>query len=148
MFLNTTNFGDIEIKEEDIITFDDGLPGFESMQKFIIVNSEEENSPFSWLQSVESGSLAFVIINPVFYKKDYTVTVDDLTVSSLGIEKPEDVAVYSIVVVPEDVTKISVNLKAPLVINTKNKKGKQVILDTREYNVRHYILEELQKQEA
>lgn len=146
MLLNTANFGELEVKEDEVIIFEDGLPGFESIKKFIIINTDEENSLFSWLQSLENPNLAFVIINPVYFRKDYLVTIDDVTISSLKIEAQEDVAIYSIVVVPKDVSKISANLKAPLIINLKNKKGKQVILDNGEYHVRHYILEELQKQ--
>jgi flagellar assembly factor FliW len=146
MFVNTVNFGELEIKEEDILTFEDGLPGFESMQKYIIVSSEDGNPTFNWLQSVENPKLAFVIIDPAFFRKDYTVDIDDLTINSLGIITEEDVSIFSIVVVPEEVSRISANLKAPLIINLKTKKGKQVILDNDEYHVRHYIMEELRKQ--
>lgn len=146
MLLHTTNFGDIEINDENIISFEEGLPGFESLNRFIIINNEGDNSPFSWLQSVENGDLAFVIMNPLVFLKDYTVTIDDFMVNSLEIEKPEDVMIYSVVVIPEEVSEISANLKAPIIINTKNKKGKQVILDNSEYHVRHYIMEELRKQ--
>lgn len=148
MLLNTKHFSEIEINDDEIITFEGGLPGFESEDKLAFVKNPDEESPFLWLQSIKTADLAFVIINPVFFRKDYTVTIEDSLVSDLKIENPEDVLVYAIVVVPEEVSKITANLKAPLIINTKNKKGKQVILDTNEYHVRHYILEELQKQEG
>lgn len=146
MLISTSNFGEIDIKDEDIICFKEGLPGFESMSKFILLQSDMEDSPFSWLQSIESSNLSFVIINPIYFRKDYVVPLDDMTVSSLGIEAQEDVAIFTIVVVQEDISKLSANLKAPLVINIKNKRGKQVILDNSEYHVRHYIVEELRRQ--
>lgn len=148
MLLKTKNFGEIEINEENQFTFEEGLPGFESMRRFALVSNPEEDSPFCWLQSVEDPELAFVMINPLYFRSDYSVEIDDATVKSLQIERKEDVALYSIVVVPEDVSKISANLKAPLLLNTRNRKGRQVILDTNEYHVRHYILEEFQKQGA
>ncbi len=66
MKLNTKNFGKIEIKEEDIIYFPDGILGFEEEKQFVIINNEDEQNPFHWLQSVQNPELAFVIINPFF----------------------------------------------------------------------------------
>jgi len=147
MRLDTKHFGVIEIEEEGIIDFPEGLPGFEDVKKYILI-CKDEGSPFKWLQSVDQPKLAFAVVDPFLIRKDYDIVLDNATLDSLEIENAEDVLVYSIVVVPEDVSKISMNLKAPIVINTKNRKGAQVILDTDEYGVRHYILEELRRQEV
>jgi len=144
MILKTRHFGELDINESDIIEFSRGIPGFETVKQFILINHEEENSPFKWLQSVDSPRLAFVLINPFAVKRDYEIELDDETLNELEIKNESDVEVYSIVVVPEDMNKMTMNLQAPVVINWRTRKGKQVILDTDRYGVRHYVLEELQ----
>ena len=148
MLLQTKHFGEIEIAENSIIRFDSGLPGFELLKEYILIGSEDETSPFKWLQCVNEPQMAFAVANPFLITKDYDFVLSDEASSRLGIKKVEDIAVYVIVVVPEDYKKISMNLKAPLIINIKNSKGEQIILDTDKYTVRHYILEELRRQEV
>lgn len=158
MLLNTRHFGEIEIDERDVITFDEGIPGFTHVRKFIILDTEntedrevdekESQSPFRWLQCVDDPDLAFVIVNPFEFKPDYEVELSIEVTKLLKIEKEEDVALYAIVVVPEDITRMTMNLQAPLVINVKSKKGVQTILNTEKYSVRHYIMDEIARQEV
>lgn len=147
MILQTKYFGDLDINECDIIQFSHGLPGFEKVRKFILIDNEEEGSPFKWLQGVSEPKPAFVIIDPFAIKKDYEINLNDEVLKELEIKEAEAVSVYCIVVVPDDISKMTVNLQAPVIINTVSKKGRQLILDTDRYGVRHYILEELQGRE-
>jgi flagellar assembly factor FliW len=148
MLLHTKHFGKIEIAANNILRFESGIPGFELLKDFILLNNEDDNSPFKWLQCVNEPQMAFVVADPFAIVKDYTFNLPDEAVHELGIVHEKDVAVYSVVVVPDDTTKISVNLKAPIIINVKNKKAAQIILDTDKYTVRHYILDELRRQEV
>lgn len=148
MLLKTKHFGEIEIEENNVLKFDNGLPGFEPCKKYILLKNGDEASPFKWLQCVDHPELAFAVADPFPIVRDYDFELDDECAKSLGIEKSEDVAVYVIVVVPEDYKKMSMNLKAPLIINSRNNKGAQIILDTGKYTVRHYILDELHRQEV
>ncbi len=148
MLIKTRNFGEIDVDREKILFFEEGIPGFENVKQFILLDTDDAESPFKWLQSVDSPELAFAVVNPFMILRSYDFEIDDNTVEALEIEKPEDVLVYSIVVVPEDVSKMTMNLKAPVLINSRNRKGMQVVLDTDKYGVRHYILEELQRQEV
>ncbi|MDR5659773.1 flagellar assembly protein FliW [Serpentinicella sp. ANB-PHB4] len=143
MKITTKNFGEIEINEKSVIDFIDGIPGFDHLKKFVLIENPEEDMQFHWLQSVDDGDVAFVVINPFLFKPDYDFEISENTIIKLQLEDPKDVAIYSIVVVPEDLTKMTANLAAPIVINTKNKKGKQVLLDSDKYSKRHYIMEEL-----
>lgn len=147
MLLKTKHFGEMQIKDTSIIDFGNGIPGFENVKRYTIIDNEEEGSPFKWLQGVDNTDLAFVIVDPFAIKKNYEVKLDDETLKSLDIKQADTVAVYSIVVVPEDINKMTMNLQAPLIVNTANNKAKQLILDTDRYGVRHYILEELQGRE-
>lgn len=148
MLLNTRHFGEIKVDEENIVSFAEGLPGFEQLHRYIVIDNSDEESPFGWLQCIDEPELAFAVVNPFAIMKDYDIQLPDYVAESLGIEKPEDVAVYSIVVVPDDISKTSMNLKAPVVVNNLNKKGVQIVLDTDKYSVRHYIVEELRRQEV
>ncbi len=145
MLLNTRHFGQMEIEEKGIIEFPEGIPGFENAKKFALLASTEEGSPFQWLQGVDNTELAFVVIDPKVFKPDYSVDVDDDEVEILKIKDVEKVIVLTIIVVPEDITKMTANLKAPVLINTENNRGKQVILDKGDYELKHYVLQELRQ---
>ena len=145
MQLNTKCFGEIEIDEKGIITFPEGIPGFEDVKKFVMLGSTEENSPFQWLQSVDNTDLAFVVIDPKHFKPDYVVDVNDADIAVLDIHNVDKVLVLTVVVIPEDITKMTTNLRAPVLINTENNRGKQVIQENGEYQIRHFIMEELRK---
>lgn len=148
MILETKHFGKIEIREEDIIVFEEGIPGFEDIHRYGMISNEDPESPFCWIQAIEKPELAFALVNPFAIKKDYEFELSDESVSALGIEEPSQVAVYSIVVVPEDIKRISMNLKAPIIVNMNNKKAAQIILNSDKYTVRHFIMDELQNQEV
>lgn len=147
MILQTKYFGELNIEEEDIYSFERGIPGFEGVRKYILIDNEEPDSPFKWLQGVDEPKPAFVIVDPFVVRKDYEINLNDEILEELDIKKAEDVSVFCIVVVPEDVSKMTVNLQAPLVLNNACHMGRQLILDTDRYGVRHYILEELQGRE-
>lgn len=148
MFIETTHFGKIEIDQADILNFEEGIIGFEDVKQFGIIDSEDPESPFKWIQAIDKPELAFALVDPFKIKKDYDFDLKDEAVGYLGVKDASELMVFSIVVVPEDIKKISMNLKAPLIINRTNNKAAQIILDTDEYTVRHFILDELQKQEV
>lgn len=145
MLLKTKNFGEINIEEDKILTFPEGIPGFEELTKYVIIQNPDESMPFQWLQSLENGELTFVIINPFIFKSDYDFQIPQHIVEKLDIKQPEDINVFNIVIIPEDIGKMTANLQAPIIINTKNNKGKQIILDNTNYQTKHYILEEIKK---
>lgn len=148
MVLDTRHFGTIEVEENDIINFEFGIPGFNELKKFAILGETEKETPFKWLQSIESNDLAFVIIDPLTFRKDYSFDVDDNSAEYLEIDEAEEILVYSIVTIPEDITKMTANLRAPIIINAKKNKGAQVVLEDEKFKFKHLILEELQKQEV
>ena len=146
MVLETKNFGEVEIKEEDIIFFEYGIPGFESMTKFVILGkTDAPDDPFLWLQSTENPNLAFVIMNPRDLVFDYEAEIDMFTANLLKIKDENDALIYCIVTVPQDISKISINLKAPVIINAKENRGCQVVLENEKYKFKHLITEEFVK---
>lgn len=139
MKIKTANFGEINIAEEKIIHFQEGIPAFEDEKEFVIILNEDKENPFHWLQSVKNSELSFVILNPFEIFSDYDILLPETAINKLNIEKEEDVIIYSMVVVPEDMIKMTTNLLGPIVINTKEMLGKQVILDDERYSTKHFI---------
>lgn len=135
-------FGEIEIDKETIIDFPEGLLGFEDEKEFTIINTQEEEAPFLWLQSINSPELVFVIMNPFFAFPDYEIKIPKSVQEKLEIESEKDVVIYSILVVPEDMEKMTANLLGPIIINTRKNLGKQVILDDDRYSTKHYVFQQ------
>ncbi|HHT89255.1 MAG TPA: flagellar assembly protein FliW [Clostridiales bacterium] len=146
MLVRTKHFGEVDLNEDKIINFDQGILGFEDNKKYAIIydNESGERPDITWLQNLEEPALAIPVISPFIIKPDYNPTVEDAQLSSLGELTPENLVVLVSVTVPNDIKKISVNLKAPFVINADTKKGCQVIADNADYEVKHYIYEKLQ----
>jgi Uncharacterized protein conserved in bacteria len=145
MKITTKYFGELEVREDKAYSFPEGIPGFENEKNFIIIENEDENSPFQWLQSTRNPDLAFVTIDPFKVITDYEVEIPEDEVESLKIQDIADVLLLAIVVVPEDFSKISANLLAPIIMNAKNHTAKQVTMNTNKYKVRQYIIDELRK---
>ena len=113
-----------------------GILGFEQMKEYLLIANPEEQ-PFRWLQVKDNPSLAFVVLDPFFVAPDYRPDIPDPDVEFLGIDSPEDVALFNIVTLhgPNSAT---INLKGPVVINRSTGVGKQVILNNAsEYSVQH-----------
>lgn len=128
MILSTKHLGEIEYQQENIITFHDGLPGFETQKHFIIVLSSEIDFPFHYLQSIDNENIAFVITNPFLYVPDYDFEVPDDIVHKLSIGDLSELSIYSITTIPDEVENTTINLAAPVVVNNSNNEAAQVIL--------------------
>ena len=144
MNFKTTRFGDIEVKDADIVLLPAGLIGFPELKKYVLLDHDKE-SPFKWLQSLDDGAIAFVLINPLLFKPDYLVEVTEAEVSDLELENEEDAIISVIITMPSNPQNMTANLKAPLVFNLKNRRGKQIILNNAEYTTRHNIMDEVKK---
>jgi len=142
MKIATNRFGTLEISEDEIILFKEGLLGFEDYHKYIVLNAED-GSPFRWLQSVEDGNLAFVIIEPLSFMFEYDIEIPDDDQEALSLERAEDVVIYAIVSIPENPQDMTANLQGPIIINKKTRVGRQSISLNPEWHVRHKILDEL-----
>ena len=130
--------GKMMYKNDEIIYFEKGIPGFDNLKKYII-KEVENDSPFNILQSVEDKDIGFIIIPPFFIHNDYEIKLSEEIIEKLNIENQEDVLLYSIVTLNSKVEDITANLKAPLVINIKNKKGEQYIIDKEKYSIKEKI---------
>ncbi|WP_242517930.1 flagellar assembly protein FliW [Halobacillus sp. GSS1] len=134
--IETKYFGEIEIEKKDCIEFPEGLPGFESYHTFVLLPVEELGTYFA-LQSVEEAGLSLIVTNPYHFYKDYEF---DISEKDLGIEHPENVAVFNVVTLRDPFENSTLNLQAPIVMNTVKRTAKQLILNQPEYKTKHPLI--------
>lgn len=144
MKINTTRFGELEVDKKDIITFTEGLLGFESLKRFFIVDPGDQTL-ILWFQSIDDEATAFPIIEPKIFKPEYIVKLLPAELNSLNLESVNDASIYSILTIPKVVTEMSANLKAPIVINNVSKTARQIVLQDSKLEVKCQMYKELKK---
>lgn len=147
MLIKTKCFGEVDITEEKVITFDEGLLGFEEYKRFTLLynNEDGKKANVSWLQSMDEEKLAFPVITPFIVKEDYQPVINETLLQDLGDLDEENTLVLLTMSVPKDLTKMTANLKAPLVINSDMRKGVQAIVENQDYLVKFPIYDILQQ---
>jgi flagellar assembly factor FliW len=146
MQVETSRFGTLEIDETAIITFPDGLPGFEAHRRFAFVPHRmpdpDKPSPFVWFQSLEDGRLAFLITNPLTFFPDYEPVLSASDRNALAADEDgAALSIYALLTVPSgNPSGITANLLAPLVINTANLRARQVIVNDDRFGLRHRLI--------
>ena len=141
MILKTKLHGDIEYKEEDILTFNKGILGFDNLKQFIIADLED-CEPFKLFHSLENDELGIVVVSPYEFFQDYQFELTNEVVKNLKINKPDDVNVFTTVTLNSDSKKITTNLQGPIIINEVNKLGEQMIIDNAKYKVKEPLIRE------
>lgn len=136
--------GTVEVDEKQLVTFPDGIMGFEQYKKYALINSEYE--PFIWLQSLDDANLAFLLVDPFLICSEYEADIDDASLKHIGIQSPEDLVVMTIVTIPSDGSAITANFLGPIVINRKNNKCIQVVLNDSRWTTKFDIVSSLKKQ--
>jgi flagellar assembly factor FliW len=126
--VNTSRFGSLAIQEEALLTFPTGLIGFPEQKRYVILDHDRE-VPFKWLQSVDDGRLAFVVMDPLLVRPDYQLGLDPQALADLGASGEEEVIVLVILTIPSaNPRQVTANLRGPLVVNPHSRRGRQVIL--------------------
>ena len=123
----TRDFDEIEVTEKDIITFTNGIFAFEQYSRYILISPLGNGKCPVWLQSVDNPGLCFIMFDPFEFCRNYRVTADEGDLSAIDITDEKDAAFYVIAVIPEDHMEATVNLKSPIIINSKNNKAVQII---------------------
>lgn len=138
MKLQNDFLGEVEYTEDDIVTFIEGILGFDKYNEFVYISNPDPMFPFGWLQSTESSDVSFIVTNPFLFVSDYDFDLPDTIIEKLGIHDIKDVTILSMVVIPEDPQETTINLKSPVVVNNTTRQAKQVILDE-DYTMKHKI---------
>lgn len=149
MKINTRIFGEIDIDEQKIIHFVNGIIGFPDMKDFTLIFDEEKKDEKSiiWLQSLDDVGFAMPLMNPLIVNPKYDPTVEDELLQPLGTLKPENTMCLVTVTIPRNIEQISINLKAPIIINADERKASQLIIED-DLPVKYPIYEFLAKKEG
>jgi flagellar assembly factor FliW len=131
--------GEMQYEENNIITFNKGIPGFNKLKKFILLDLQEYE-PFKLLQSFEDNEISLIVTSPYEFFNEYEIKLSDETIKNLKIDSPEQVTILTTVTLNSDVKKITTNLQGPIVINTSNNLGEQIILDDSKYKVKSPLM--------
>ncbi len=139
MRIQTSRFGEINIDPERILHFPRGIPGFENIKRYLLIEYKE--GKFNWLQAVDDPELAFIVCDPLIFAINYKVPKSIL--KTLAIPDESDLAILLIVRVDRSNNKVIPHVQAPLVFNSRTKKGMQWVLDKKDMESRVEFAEEL-----
>ncbi|MGN0482614.1 MAG: flagellar assembly protein FliW [Lachnospiraceae bacterium] len=146
--IETRLFGTISVEDDKIITFEDGIIGFPDLKHFTLIHdAEKEDGSIMWLQSCEEPAMALTVVDPTILAPDYQPEVSEEALKPLGDLTPFNTFVLTTLTVPHDITQMSMNQKAPLIINSDTNKACQIILDG-DYEVKHKIYDRLKEKKA
>lgn len=138
MKIQTTRFGNIEINEASVIDAPEGILGFESCRRFVLLE-DRPDSRFKWLQALDQPDTAFIVVNPMDFFPDYEVTITDEQADSLYLRDAADAVMLTTVTVGREPDSITTNLMGPIVINAKALHARQIVLDDERYGAKHVI---------
>lgn len=142
MVVQTGRFGQVEISTDEIISVPSGILGFPEDHNFCLVDSGDDTL-ILWLQSLSNPHLAFPVLEPKIFKNDYIVRLSAAELRELKLASIKDASVFTILTIPSPMTEMTANLKAPIVINIKEKIAKQVVLQENDQPIKHPMFKEL-----
>jgi flagellar assembly factor FliW len=139
MVIRTLNFGEIEVPEEKILHFKEGLPGFAQIQRYVLLDLASVK-PFVYLQAIGEPPIAFLLVDPRLVEPGYQYRLAPSDLDDVGVSEASEACVYVVATIPANPEDATVNLMAPIVVNEKLRRGKQVIMLESPYSVRHPML--------
>jgi len=137
MKIKTTRFGPVDVDENRIIVFPEGLLGFPENNRYVLLQTNDEGT-FFWLQSVERPELAFVVCDPLLFVPDYRVPVKPEEFRTIDLK---DLSSAQVFIIANKVDRtLTGNLQGPIVINAANRHGLQLVLSEKKYSTRHPLI--------
>ena len=131
MKVTTRLFGEVDIEDEKIIRLENGIVGFPDLKQFTLIfdTEKEGGTSLMWFQSLDEPQFAMPVVNPVDIVPEYDPTVNDDMLSGMGEFTQDNMYVLVTIKVPRDITQMTVNLKAPIIINADTRRGGQIIVE-------------------
>jgi len=142
VIVKTGRFGQITVGDGERVRLPQGLLGFPELKEYCLVDPGDDTL-ILWLQSIENPDIAFPVLEPKVFRPEYSARLSAAELRELKLDNVNHSAVFSILTIPEDVTQMTVNLKAPIVVNLKEQLAKQVVLQENEYSIKHLMFKEL-----
>lgn len=133
--IETTRFGTVAITEEHVIRFEDGIIGFPALKEYVLIESPAMPLVL-WLQAVGNAEIAFPVAEPWFFKRDYKIAMNEADKHTLRYTEGDALKTFLILTIPEDMSKMTVNMRAPLVLNINQSTGTQAVLQDKTLEVR------------
>jgi len=131
-------FGPLTYADEDVIEFPWGLPGFVDHRRFLVLALDGQE-PYLWLQSLDDLNVALPIVDPWQIFPDYKPSLPYYARAALELDDPADFVIYCVVICTAGAEELTMNLLAPVVINLKRRRARQVMLEGSPYSVRQPI---------
>ena len=142
MEIQTTKFGVVEVNEQSVFRFVEPIIGYNDLTDYVIIQ-HDENSPFKWLQSTQDPDLTFPVTTAAFFSIDYVFEISDEDAEKIELESPEELIVLNIATIPsENPQSATLNLLAPIIINSNNKMAMQLILVNSNYSTKTRLFQE------
>ena len=136
MLVQSTRFGELDVAEEQIMDFPEGLLGFPDEKKFALMEYKPE-SPFYILQSMADPDLTFLMINPFAFFNDYEFTMDDALMAEIGVTADNPPTVFNIATVRDKIENMTVNLAGPVLVNMRDRKAAQWVIEKTQFPTRY-----------
>ena len=124
----TERFGEITVESDEIIDLPDGLVGFVSVDQVVLIPVDEDGL-FFWMQAVTDPAVAFLVLTPWPMFPDYEPEIADADQATLELEDAGEALVFCLLTSHDGPRRFTANLLGPIVVNTRNRRGRQVVLD-------------------
>ena len=144
MQIQTSRFGSVTVKDEDVLNFPEGLLGFNELRRFVLLDDPTDEI-FAWLQSCEEPGVAFPLLEPELFSPNYVVHLTKHDLEALSIQGIREIRSFAIITIPNDPTQMTANLKAPIVINVAKRIARQCVLQDNSLAIREPIFTRLQQ---
>ncbi len=138
--LHSPYLGTIPFEGDSVISMPEGLIGFPGLKRFLLLEHGKD-MPFLWFHSIDEPHIAFMVMDPLLIRPDYRISVREREIRDIGGVRKEDLIILAIVTIKDDHPRITVNLKAPVIIDIKTRKGKQILLEEDTYPLRYPVLD-------
>lgn len=136
--IQSSRFGEMAIAADSVIEFPQGLIGFPEHRRYVMF---DHKAPFAWLHSTEDKDLAFVVIDGSRFAAHFDMPAP-FNNRETDLKEDDEYAILIVVTVRSDPKLTTANLKAPLFVNLRNRKGTQIIYDDPKYPTRHSLWSE------
>lgn len=140
--VKTSRFNEIVVEPGEVVHVQGGLLGFSGLERFVLINNPEQ-APFMWLQCIDDGELAFVVVDPFIFFPGYKIAAKRDDLEPIGISRIDEATILTIVTIPMNPRDITANLRGPLVFNVEKREGKQLVLIDDRYHTKHYLLHDI-----
>jgi len=141
MEFNTTLFGKIDVSDDKILEFPQGILGFEELKRFTLTFDVEKSAPtgLNFMVSLDEPAFMLPVVTAVAVKPDYSPEISAEVEKAIGPLTEENVLVLVTMTIPEDITKMTVNLNAPIIINIDTNKAVQSVVENEGYDIKYPI---------